>query len=167
MPAEAVILEDDAIARLVEGGRTVARLARYVELSLQPLELTVAQYRVLCALDSGAEASSSLAEKLAVSAPSVTTVVDGLVTRGFVDRRHDSGPDRRRVSISLTPEGRRLADAARVAVARRLSSILERLASEEAATAAVRGLGLWAAALDLERDAARSERLSSAREASG
>lgn len=139
---------------LLEGGRTIARLARYVEVALQPTELTVAQYRVLCALDHGAEASTSLAEKLAVSAPSVTTVVDGLVARGLVDRRHEAAPDRRRVSISLTPEGSALVGAARLAVAGRLSAVAAHLQPEDAARV-VESLVLWANALDLERDEKR------------
>lgn len=139
---------------LLEGGRTVARLGRHVELALQGLELTVAQYRVLCALDLGAEASSSLAEKLAVSAPSVTTVVDGLVSRGLVDRRHDAGPDRRRVSISLTEAGRSVTAGARDAVAARLSGIAAHLGAPELIELAVDSLQLWARALDIERDGA-------------
>jgi DNA-binding MarR family transcriptional regulator len=148
----------DAVGRLLEAGRTVARLARHVELALQPLELTLAQYRVLCALDSGAEASSSLAEKLAVSAPSITTVVDGLVARGLVDRSHDAGPDRRRVSISLTEDGRRVADTARHAVAERFSGLLGRLDASEGADLVLDGLELWAVALDRDRDAGRAGR---------
>jgi long-chain acyl-CoA synthetase len=153
----------ELVPRLVEGGRTVARLARHVELALQPLELTLSQFRVLCALASGAEASSSLAEKLAVSAPSVTTVVDGLVARRLVDRRHDTGPDRRRVSISLTASGAQLAEAARAAVAARLASIATRLGPSESARAAVDSLALWAVALDAERDDQRLQPEAAAR----
>jgi DNA-binding MarR family transcriptional regulator len=158
VPAEA----DNLLQGLLEGGRTVARLARHLELALQPLELTVAQYRVLCALEVGAEASSSLAEKLAVSAPSVTTVVDGLVGRRLVDRSHDTAPDRRRVSISLTPAGAAIADQARISVAERLSSIAAHLDSTQAARA-IESLDLWAHALDLERDEKRRDRQAAAR----
>jgi len=141
----------------------VARLARQVEVALQPLELTLSQYRVLCALEAGAEASSSLAEKLAVSAPSVTTVVDGLVARRLVDRSHDSGPDRRRVSISITAAGAAIADQARSSVAQRLAEVASHLSSLEEARRAVECLALWAHALDLERDEKRGERQAAAR----
>ena len=141
----------------------MARLARQVEVALQPLELTLSQYRVLCALEAGAEASSSLAEKLAVSAPSVTTVVDGLVARRLVDRSHDAGPDRRRVSISLTPAGAAIADEARTSVAHRLADVASHLERPDDARRAVDCLELWARALDLERDEKRGERQAAAR----
>ena len=48
-----------------------------------------------------------LADKLAVSRPSVTGVVDGLVARGLVPRNPDAA-DRRRIGVDLTGDGRRL-----------------------------------------------------------
>ena len=80
-------------------GRTIARLARQVELAVSSLDLTLSQYRVLGILGDGQEAASALAEKLAVSRPSVTGVVDGLVARGLVSRGpawERSEADRRR-----------------------------------------------------------------------
>ena len=59
--------------------RAVARLAKQVEVALAPLDLSLPQYRVLALLGDGSTASSVLARKLAVSPPSVTAVVDGLV----------------------------------------------------------------------------------------
>ena len=67
-------------------GRVAARLARQVELGLASVDLTLSQYRILILLVEGKEAASSLADKLAVSRPSVTAVVDGLVQRGAVER---------------------------------------------------------------------------------
>lgn len=144
--AETVLTPD-----LLELGRTIARLARQVEVALQPLEVTLAQYRVLCALALGAEASSSLAQKLAVKAPSVTTVVDGLVAAGLVDRRHDSGPDRRRVSLSLTEAGIELASKASEVVGRRLIDLVDELGDPELSTKALEGIELWGRALELGR----------------
>src|SRR5579864_1778095 len=88
-------------------GRVIARLARQVELAAADLDLSLSQYRALSLLGEGKEAASALAEKLAVSRPSVTGVIDGLVARGLVTRDHVDG-DRRRVGLDLTPEGRRL-----------------------------------------------------------
>jgi DNA-binding MarR family transcriptional regulator len=73
----------------------VARLSRQAELAMAEVELTLSQYRVLAVLDQGCEASSKLAEKLAVSRPSVTGVVDGLVVKGLV-RRNQGDLDERR-----------------------------------------------------------------------
>lgn len=104
-------------------GRVLARLARQLEVALTELGLTIAQYRVLGILGDGREAASVLADKLAVSRPSVTGVVDGLVARGFVRRDH-AGHDRRRIDIALTPAGRLVLAAADIEVERRLPSLV-------------------------------------------
>jgi len=49
-------------------GWTAARLARQVEVALAALDLSPAQYRMLVQIARGTDASSSLAQKLAVSA---------------------------------------------------------------------------------------------------
>jgi long-chain acyl-CoA synthetase len=105
-------------------GRTIARLARQVECAVATADLTLSQYRVLGILGEGREAASALAEKLAVSRPSVTGVVDGLVARGLVHRGQADG-DRRRVDIDLTAAGREVLAAADAAVDGRLDRILE------------------------------------------
>src|ERR1700744_4587493 len=92
-------------------GRAVARLGRQVEVALARVDLTIAQYRALVQLGEGGEAASPFAAKLAVSRPSATAVVEGLVQRGLVDRHHPVG-DRRRVSLALTDEGQRVLAAA-------------------------------------------------------
>jgi long-chain acyl-CoA synthetase len=109
-------------------GHTLARVARQVELAVTTVSLTLAQYRVMAILGDGCEAASVLADKLAVSRPSITGVVDGLVTRGLVRRDHTEG-DRRRVDVGLTAAGRELLTAADVAVEQRLERI-EQLLSE-------------------------------------
>jgi len=108
-------------------GRVVARLARHVELAIAALDLTLAQYRVLGTLGDGREAASVLAEKLAVSRPSITGVVDGLVARGLVRREPGCCDDRRRIDIGLTDEGRRVLDQADFEVQRRLAEIASHL----------------------------------------
>lgn len=138
----------------------LARLARQVELALATVDLTLPQYRVLILLDGGQEAASALAEKLAVSRPSVTGVVDGLVARGLVER-HNDRDDRRRVGHELTDRGRRLLETAEAEIERRLSEIAA-LRSGGAA-AAFAGLRPWRDALD----AYRTARLARARGAPG
>jgi long-chain acyl-CoA synthetase len=131
----------------------VARLARQVELAAATVELTLPQYRVLILLGEGKEAASALAEKLAVSRPSVTGVVDGLVARGLVER-YDDVDDRRRVGHDLTDEGRRLLESADAEVDRRLSEIASHRPG--GAGAALEGLGPWEEALDAYRAARRA-----------
>lgn len=139
-------------------GRVVARLARQVELALTAVDLTLPQYRVLGILDGGPEASSVLAEKLAVSRPSVTGVVDGLVGRGLA-RRDPDAADRRRIGIELTADGRHLLARADTEVERRLHEIAARLDDDGVAFA---GLGAWLGALDAHRSARRSARTGAA-----
>jgi long-chain acyl-CoA synthetase len=130
-------------------GRTVARLSRQVEIALAKIDLTTAQYRALVQLGDGAEASSSLAAKLAVSRPSATAVVEGLVQRGLVDRQH-SGDDRRRVSVTLTEPGRRALAAADDVVQARLADILAESGPSESVLA-VEGVAHWGEAMDAHR----------------
>jgi long-chain acyl-CoA synthetase len=103
-------------------GHTLARLARQIELAVATVDLTLPQYRMLAILGDGCAASSKLAEKLAVSRPSVTGVVDGLVARGLV-RRDQTPGDRRRVDVGLTEAGRALLAAADEAVEERMERI--------------------------------------------
>lgn len=111
-------------------GHTLARLARQVELAVATADLTLSQYRVLGILGDGCEPASALAEKLAVSRPSVTGVVDGLVARGLV-RREQTVNDRRRIDVGLTDAGRLVLAAADAAVEQRterINQLLETLA---------------------------------------
>lgn len=130
-------------------GGAVARLARVVEHALVEADLSLPQYRLLLLLAEGSVAASALADHLAVTRPSVTTLVDGLVQRGLVER-HPDGDDRRRVGHALTTDGRAALHRAEDAVERRLSAIAGHL-GEPAATEAVASLGTWHHALDAHR----------------
>ena len=135
-------------------GRTVARLGRHVEVALSRVDLTTAQYRALVQLDEGAEAPSSLATQLAVTKPSITGVVEGLLQRGLVDRTA-STEDRRRISVDLTDEGRRVLALADQAVGARLSEVLAEIDDHQAALA---GLERWRAAMDAHRLRRRADK---------
>jgi long-chain acyl-CoA synthetase len=127
LPAEIVRYPNHVATEVsTHPGRTIARMARHVEIAVATVDLTLAQYRVLGILGEGREAASVLAEKLAVSRPSVTGVVDGLVTRGLVCRNPDCS-DRRRIDVDLTDTGRKLLIAADAAVDLRLERILKLL----------------------------------------
>jgi len=129
--------------------RTAARLGRQVDAALATVDLSSAQYRMLFQLADGAEASTMLARKLEVSAPSVTAVVDGLVNRGLITRSH-SDLDRRKVSLELTEEGRAVLVAADESVTERLMHVAG-FVDEEQAHKLIDDLSLWAAALDTRR----------------
>jgi long-chain acyl-CoA synthetase len=130
-------------------GRVAARLARQVELGLASVDLTLSQYRILILLVEGKEAASSLADKLAVSRPSVTAVVDGLVARGLVERHTDS-VDRRRVSHDITTDGAQALARADAAVDARLAMIVG-AAGPDVAAAAFGGLESWRTVLESYR----------------
>ena len=67
--------------------------------------LSVPHFRVLAYLGSNAGASlSEVAEHVGLQLPSMSTLIEGLVTRGFVTRA-PSAADRRRVTLNLTPTG--------------------------------------------------------------
>jgi DNA-binding MarR family transcriptional regulator len=138
-------------------GRTAAWLAKQVELSLTEVDLSLSQYRILGLLDEGSAVSSALAERLAVRPPSVTAVIDGLVTRGLVARRH-AEDDRRRVSHQLTELGQRLLADADAAVDARLEMLANRLPSAKARDRAIEDLALWGKAMTAHREALAAAR---------
>src|SRR5436853_281870 len=72
--------------------------------------LSVPHFRVLAYLGRNAGTSlSEVAEHVGLQLPSMSTLVDGLVTRGLVTRA-PSAADRRRVTLTLTPSGRATLD---------------------------------------------------------
>jgi long-chain acyl-CoA synthetase len=127
-------------------GRTAAYLAKQVELALVAADLSLPQYRILGLLTEGSAVSSALAERLAVRPPSITAVVDGLVSRGLVERRH-AEDDRRRVAHVLTAKGQKLLGTANEAVDSRLADIAGSLETEELTARALEGLALWRQAM--------------------
>lgn len=89
-----------------EGARVLSRL-------LEPLGLTPAQAEVLRVLeDQGPMALLDLGRHLVCETGSPSRLVSTLVDRGLVDRR-EAPHDRRRVTLTLTGEGRTRAAAVR------------------------------------------------------
>ena len=127
-------------------GRTAARLAKHVELALNPVDLSLPQFRVLVILEQGSAAASALASTLAVSPPSVTALIDGLVARGLVERQSVTG-DRRRVAHVLTDKGKRMLAEADGALRERYQAIVSYLPARDQARA-INGLTLWHKAMD-------------------
>lgn len=126
--------------------RAAARLAKATEIALRDTELSLSQYRLLLYLSEGSAAAAALAERLIVSRPSVTTLVDGLVERGLVERRADP-VDRRRIDHLLTRKGRRALARADAAVAEMLEGLAGRLDPADAERA-LTGLALLHDALE-------------------
>ena len=103
--------------------RVLARLCRIVEGALGDGDLSLSQYRLLAFLSQGDWAASALADRLNVSRPSITGLVDGLVKRGLVERR-PSPDDRRRVDHVLTASGKKALREADERADARLRTIL-------------------------------------------
>src|SRR3954466_9670575 len=93
-------------AAVTAAGRAVAWLARQFEVELAEAGLSLPQYRLLSYLSTGSAGTSPPARALSTSRPSVTSLVDGLVAKGLVDR-HAHVDDRRRVTLVLTAEGQK------------------------------------------------------------
>jgi len=138
-------------------GRTIAWLAKQVELGLASVDLSLPQYRVLGLLNEGSSVSSAVAEQLAVRPPSVTALIDGLVARGLVDRRTIEG-DRRRISLGVTDEGRRMIAAADAAVDTRMADIARMLGDEDDGAGALADIARWLPALRSYLRACQAER---------
>src|SRR6476620_831265 len=81
----------------------ISRLHRALEHA--DVTLTVQQYRVLALLSQGGARASQLAQRLAITKPTVTALTDSLVERGFATRETEDG-DRRVVALAITPAGR-------------------------------------------------------------
>lgn len=80
----------------------VALAARALERQLG--ELTLAQLRILSLVDADPVRAGTLAERAAMSRPTLSGLIDGLVNRGWVERHLVSG-DRRGVTLRITPAG--------------------------------------------------------------
>lgn len=90
--------------------RAYLALRRRMDEVLLPLGVTAAQFDVLQQLfhEDGLE-HRVLQERLAVSSPTLTTIVDGLVARGMVERRI-SAEDARVKQLFLLPKAHALHD---------------------------------------------------------
>ncbi len=110
---------DRSVSQEVAAGRAAAKLARQITIPLAEHQLSLSQYRVLIFLDEGGAAPSDLAERLSVSRPSITALMDGMAERGLVER-HRHPDDGRRVVHHLTESGRNALELADQAVAGRL-----------------------------------------------
>lgn len=133
---------------LVAAARAVAFAARRLERAMS--DMTLPQFRVLALVASSAERAGSLAERASVSRPSLTGLLDGLESRGWV-RRVDVTGDRRGVLLEVTPDGATALAEAELAMAGALSDMLGAVTPAERATT-VEGLTSLSAVLRAARE---------------
>lgn len=76
-----------------------------IERTAHRLNLTVAEFKLLRALQDGESLSAgALAKRMGLSSSRITRIIDGLIAKGMV-RKEAGGKDRRIVDIILTPAG--------------------------------------------------------------
>jgi DNA-binding MarR family transcriptional regulator len=100
----------DALGDCMNFLRVAKKALQCFYLRFQDHDLTPGKYSALTELlaQSGQTLSpSDLADRLGITRPSITSLIDGLVRQGLV-RRQPARDDRRRMTISLTPAGRQL-----------------------------------------------------------
>jgi len=99
--------------------------------------VSVPQFRVLAFLGRTDGASvSAAADRVGLSLPATSRLVDGLVDRGLI-RREPSPEDRRRVVLRLTARGRDLVRKARSSAQSRLAEALDALTPAQRAEVAI------------------------------
>lgn len=124
-------VEDAELGVLLFTG--AAGLVRAVEEHIQRYGLSSGRFAVLLTLLSapgGQRTPSDLAERLAVSRPTITGIVDGLEKAGVVIRRADRS-DARNQPVALTGRGRRLIETIAPDHFRRLADAVRRFTPTE------------------------------------
>lgn len=125
-------------AQAVEAVRSLARVARLMERASD--EVSMAHYRVLAAVDAGAERASRVAERLELGRPTVSAAVEALCREGLL-ARVDAPDDQRAVDLRLTPAGRALLARVEAAMVARLDDLCDRLPTGPAVRSALAELG--------------------------
>jgi MarR family transcriptional regulator for hemolysin len=106
------ISTDTCATLLLEVVPLVMRAIRVEMRSRRGADLSVPQFRSLTILKNApGVALSDVAEHVGLGLPSMSKLIDGLVERGLVSRQ-TSAADRRRVTLTLTAEGRALLEDA-------------------------------------------------------
>lgn len=133
---------EDCAREVLEVVPAVMRPIRHHMRSHRGEGLSIPQFRSLCFVGSCDGASlSAVAEHLDLSLPTVSRLVNGLVERGYMQRR-TGADDRRHVSLSLRARGRVVMSEARKATQEFLAAKFDRLDPErrEALVTAMRAL---------------------------
>jgi DNA-binding MarR family transcriptional regulator len=100
-------------------------------------EMSVPQYRTLAFVFRNEGASLSVVcDHIGLALPTMSALVDGLVARGLVNRRTDP-EDRRRMTLTLTEEGRAKLQSARAATLAYLEERLRQLPAADRVTVVV------------------------------
>ncbi len=122
---------EDCAAIIMETVPPMMRRMREEMRSHRLAELSVPQFRALGYIDQHPNTFlSAIAEHLGMTLPSTSKLVDGLVCRELV-MRIDANEDRRRLALTLSPQGKALLDTAREETLRWMAEALQRLSNED------------------------------------
>ena len=99
------------------------------------LDLSITQMKTLHALDDCVDEVSvkELADRLGLSLPGASRMVDGLLRRGWIERREDPA-DRRMKRVGITADGRKVIDRIETARLAGLEDYATSLTPEQRAT---------------------------------
>ena len=101
-----------------------------IERTAHKLNLTVAEFKLLRALQGDEELSAgSLAKRLGLSSSRITRIIDGLLSKGIV-HKETAGRDRRVVEIRLTEAGKQTRDQLKAMYVTVHQDIIDRLPSD-------------------------------------
>jgi DNA-binding MarR family transcriptional regulator len=125
-------------APIVDAVRAIARMSRLLEGAAEGLSL--ADYRVLSAIDEGEGRASRLAARLTLGKPTVSASVDSLVRRGMVLRSTVLG-DNRAIGLSLTAIGKARFDAVESRMAGELAMLCDGAPNGDAIVDSLAALG--------------------------
>jgi DNA-binding MarR family transcriptional regulator len=115
--------------------KTVSWLEEIIKKALRPFNLTHAQLNALYILfdkDPGPVSANELKDRILVSNPDVTRLLDRLVVKGYV-HRETCPENRRKVDISLTDQGKKLFMEAHLAAKEALGNFFEEQITEDEA----------------------------------
>lgn len=126
---------DAALAAALDGiiPRYAQTLRHTIAQEQGPERLTMPQLRLLQAMaatERGAALTTHLARRMDVTAPTMTSRIDGLVDRGFVVRRPDPA-NRRQIHLVLTPAGYAHLERCQALIRTRLRGLLAHLSDEQ------------------------------------
>lgn len=126
----------ECAAALLDVVPQVMRVVRAEIRSHRGGELSVPQFRALAYLDRHPGSPLlAVAAHIGLTPPSMSKLIDWLIARRLVSRQ-TSDTDRRRVTLSLTPQGKSTLDRARRHTRVRLAEALATLTAAESATVA-------------------------------
>jgi DNA-binding MarR family transcriptional regulator len=140
---------DDEVLVAVRG---FARAVRILERASR--DLSMSHYRVLASVAAGEERASRVAERLELGRPAISSAVDALCARGFLERREVQG-DQRAVDLRVTPEGAAVLERVEHEMSQALQALCARVERSEQLIASLATLDTAVDAMYAEKRALR------------